>query len=244
MKAAPCATLIWTSRPALTSTSTLLLLGHRGARRYLPENTLPAFDLALEHGAQGFEFDVRRTSDRQSIICHDPRLNRLVVRQHTLKHLQESAASEDGAPPTLEDMLDRYARTAFLNIEVKVRGMEPLVARAIRRTRPHQGYFISSFLPGVLRTLHAMDSSLVLGTLAQTRWQLRRWRMLPVQYVVPHYRLLSFRLMEKLHAAGKSVVTWTVNDPRQMRRAAGMGVDGIISDDTRLLVKTLGESGR
>ena len=219
----------------------LILLGHRGARRYAPENTLAAFDLALEHGADGFEFDVRCTSSKQSIICHDPRLNRLVIRKHTLKQLQASYASEKEWPPSLEDVLDRYARSAFLNIEVKVRGMEKLVARAVKRTRPQRGYFISSFLPSVVRELHAIDGSLVLGALAQTRWQLRRWSKLPVTYVVPHYRLLSPRLIEKLHAAGKTVVTWTVNDPRQMLRAAAMGVDGIISDDTKLLVETLGE---
>jgi glycerophosphoryl diester phosphodiesterase len=78
----------------------------------------------------------------------------------------------------------------------------------------------------------------VLGTLAQTRWQLRRWRVMPTTYVLPHYRLLSLRLIERLHAAGKIVVTWTVNDARLMRRCAAMGVDGIISDDTRLLVET------
>jgi glycerophosphoryl diester phosphodiesterase len=216
----------------------LLLLGHRGARLYAPENTVAAFDLALEHGADGFEFDVRGTSNKQSIICHDPRLNRLVIRRHTFKQLQESFTSPALAPPRLEDVLDRYARTAFLNIEVKVRGMEPLVARAVKRVRPRR-YFISSFLPSVVRKLYALDSSLVLGTLAQTRWQLRRWRILPVTYVVPHYRLLSPRLIDRLHAAGKTVVTWTVNDPRQMLRAAKVGVDGIISDDTRLLVETL-----
>ena len=216
----------------------LLLLGHRGARRYAPENTLYAFDLALAHGADGFEFDVRGTSNKQSIICHDPRVNRLVVRKHTFKQLQASFATSDERPPSLEDVLDRYARSAFLNIEVKVRGMEPLVARAVKSARP-QRYFISSFLPSVVRKLHALDPSLVLGTLAQTRWQLRRWRILPATYVVPHYRLLSPRLVEKLHAAGKTVVTWTVNDPRQMLRAARMGVDGIISDDTKLLVETL-----
>jgi glycerophosphoryl diester phosphodiesterase len=219
----------------------LLLLGHRGARGYAPENTFAAFDLALEHGAQGFEFDVRSTSNRQSIICHDPRLNRLVVRKHTLKQLQASFAALEERPPSLEDVLDRYAGSAFLNIEVKVRGMEQLVARAVKRTRPRRGYFISSFLPSVVRKLHALDSSLVLGTLAQTRWQLRRWRLLPITYVVPHYRLLSRRLIKKLHTAGKTVVTWTVNDPRQMLRAAKMGVDGIISDDTKLLVETLGK---
>jgi glycerophosphoryl diester phosphodiesterase len=216
----------------------LLLLGHRGARLYAPENTIPAFDLALEHGVDGFEFDVRSTSNRQAIICHDPRLNRLIIRRHTFKQLQASFASAEEWPPSLEDVLDRYSRSAFLNIEVKVRGMEQIVVRAVRRTRP-QRYFISSFLPSVVRTLYTIDPQLVLGALAQTRWQLRRWRILPVIYVVPHYRLLSRRLMRKLHDAGKTVITWTVNHPRQMRRAAAMGVDGIISDDTKLLVETL-----
>lgn len=218
----------------------LLLLGHRGARRYAPENTFAAFDLALDHGADGFEFDVRSTGNKQSIICHDPRLNRLVIRKRTFKQLQASYASAKECPPSLEDVLDRYARSAFLNIEVKVRGMEQLVARAVKHVRPQRGYFISSFLPSVVRNLHLIDSSLALGTLAQTRWQLRRWNKLPATYVVPHYRLLSPRLIEKLHSAGKIVITWTVNDPRQMLRAARMGVDGIISDDPKLLVDTLG----
>lgn len=218
----------------------LLLLGHRGARCYAPENTIAAFDLTLDHGADGFEFDVRSTLNKQSIICHDPRLNRLVIRKSTFKQLQATFVSGKDRAPSLEEVLDRYARSAFLNIEVKVRGMESLVAGAVKRVRPQHGYFISSFLPSVIRNLHATDRGLVLGTLAQTRWQLRRWNRLPAAYVVPHYRLLSLRLVEKLHAAGKTVVTWTVNHPRQMRRAAEMGVDGIISDDTKLLVETLG----
>ena len=219
----------------------LLLLGHRGARRYLPENTIPAFDLALEHGAHGFEFDVRSTRDRHAILCHDPKLNRLTLRRSTLRQIQESCKSrgEDDGPPCLEDVLERYARTAFLNIELKVRGLEPQVVQAMRRTHPRH-YFVSSFLPGVLRRLHALDRSLALGALAQTRWQLRRWRILPVSYIVPHYKLVSPRFVDQVHAAGKKVVTWTVNDPRQMKRLAGWGVDGLISDDTRLLVETLG----
>ena len=91
----------------------------------------------------------------------------------------------------------------------------------------------------MVRELHRLDDSLVLGTLAQTRWQLRRWSIMPGKYVVPHYHLLSRRLVEDIHAAGKLVITWTVNEPRRMLRAADMGVDGIISDDTKLLVQTL-----
>jgi glycerophosphoryl diester phosphodiesterase len=214
----------------------LLLLGHRGARLYAPENTLPAFDLALKHGADGFEFDVRCTRDRHTIICHNPKMNRLTVRRQTLRRLHESCKSADEQAPSLDDVLDHY-KGSFLNIEVKVRGIEAMVAHSVKRVRP-QSYFISSFLPGVVRKLHQIDPALVLGTLAQTRWQLLRWPKLPVEYVVPHYRLLSDRLVEKIHAAGKRVVTWTVNDPKKMLRAAKLGVDGIISDDTRLLVAT------
>ncbi len=218
----------------------MLLLGHRGARRYALENTLAAFDLALEHGADGFEFDVRRTSNRQTIICHDPRLNRLSVRKHTFKQLEASCKLPERLPPGLEDVLRRYARIAFLNIEIKVRGIEPLIIRTLKRVPPRRGYFISSFFPGVLRELHKLNASLVLGTLAHTRWQLRRWSKLPVQYVVPNYKLLSRTLVEEIHAANKLVVTWTVNEKKQMLRAAELGVDGIISDDTQLLRKIFG----
>ena len=221
----------------------ILLLGHRGARHGLsgdgpPENTVAAFNLALRNGADGFEFDVRFTRDGKSVLCHDPKFHRLAVRRSTLKQLRAAAASRKEVAPTLETVLSRYGRSAFLNIEVKVRGMEEFVARAVKRAQP-QEYFISSFLPSVVRRLHALDSTLVLGALAQTRWQLRRWKILPVTYVVPHYRLLSRRLVVKLHGAGKQVVTWTVNDRKRMLRVAALGVDGIISDDTRLLVETL-----
>lgn len=230
--------MILNSTSGLALPSKVLLLGHRGARLYAPENTMEAFDLALEHGADGFEFDVRCTSNRELIICHDPRLNRLAVRKYTLHQLRASFAPGKKPVPCLEEVLERYAGRTFLNIEVKVRGMEEHVAKAVKAARPRH-YFISSFLPGVIRTLHALDASLSLGILADTQKQLRGWEKLPASYVVPHYRLLSEKLVRRLHAAGKIVVTWTVNEPRQMRRAAEMGVNGIISDDTKLLVETL-----
>ena len=204
---------------------------------YAPENTIPAFDLALEHGVDGFEFDVRCTRARESIVCHDASFNRLAVRKHTLDQIRVSC-SPGNNPPCLEDVLERYSGAAFLNIEIKVRGMEQAVFQAIRRFPPRRGYFISSFLPSVVRKLHALDKTLVLGAVSKTYWHLRRWKSLPVEYVVPHYNLLTPKLIETLHAAGKTVITWTVNHPLQMRRAAEMGVDGIISDDTRLLAET------
>src|SRR5262245_18203775 len=123
----------------------MLLLGHRDARDYAAENTILAFDLALDHGAHGFEFDVRRTRDNRAIIGHVGKLHRLVSRRNTLARLQQTASPER-MPPTLEEVLERYGRTAFINIEVKVRGLEAQVARAVKQARPER-YFISSFLP-------------------------------------------------------------------------------------------------
>ncbi len=216
-----------------------LLLGHRGARNCAPENTLAAFDLALEHGADGFEFDVRRTRDARSVVCHDAKFRRLAVRTHTLEQLRARSRSVEERPPSLDEVLERYSRRAFLNLEIKVRGWEREVVAALKRSDPQQGYCISSFLPSVVRKLHALDSGLPLGIICQSRWQLRRWKTLPVTYVIPHYRLLTLPLVQRLHAGGKTVITWTVNNPAQMLHASASGVDGIISDDTELLVKTM-----
>ena len=216
------------------------MLGHRGARLYAAENTIAAFDLSLKHGADGFEFDVRCTRGKQSIVCHDRKFNRMVVRSRTMEQIV-TKCSVDGKPPCLEDVLEIYSRKAFLNIEIKVRGMEQLVVDAMKRFPPQCGYFISSFLPSVVRKLHELDRSLIIGAISKSYWHLRRWKVLPVSHVVPHYDLLTPRLIDELHAAGKTVITWTVNDPRKMLKAAGLGVDGIISDDTKLLVETLGK---
>ena len=222
----------------------ILLLGHRGARRYAPENTFAAFDLALKHGVDGFEFDLRCTRSRDLIICHDFRFKGLSVRRSTLRQIEAKCFAREEFPPSLPVVLERYSRRAFLNLEIKVRGVERLVHRLFRSIPPQHGYFISSFHPSVIRTLHRIDDSLVLGTISQTRWQLRRWEALPALYVVPRYHLLSRRLIEEVHAAKKLLVTWTVNDAKQMLRAAEFGVDGIISDDTKLLWETLGRIDR
>jgi len=218
---------------------TILLLGHRGARRYAPENTFAAFDLALEHGADGFEFDVRLTRIRQLVICHNARFNHVSVRRSTLKQLEATCYPDEEFPPALAEVLDRYSRRAFLNIEIKVRGAERLVYRTFRSIPPQHGYLISSFHRSVLRELHRLDPALVLGTISQTRWQLRYWESLPCRYLVPNYGLLSRNLVEEAHAAGRLVLTWTVNDAKEMLRAADLGVDGIISDDTKLLSQTI-----
>src|SRR5579863_7420479 len=159
-----------------------LLLGHRGARadKSVPENTPASFDLALAAGCDGFEFDVRLTADGQAVICHDAEICGMEVAQSSAQQLPVSL---------LRDILIRYQRSAFLDIELKVPGLETITADLLREFTPARGFVVSSFLPEVLQTIHGLDATLPLGLICETRVQLSRWRELPVEFVIPHFAL-------------------------------------------------------
>lgn len=209
-----------------------LLLGHRGARavRSIPENTVASFDRALADGCDGFEFDVRLTLDREAVVCHDPKVGADKIERVPAKQIPQL--------PRLRDVLQRY-RDSFLDIELKVKGLERIVFDLFLRTRPRRGFVVSSFLPGVLKNLHAEDATVPLGLICETETQLRLWSELPVGYVIPHHHLVDAELVRKMKGAGKKVMVWTVNDAAGMLQSAEWGVDGIISDDTELLCQTL-----
>jgi len=210
-----------------------LLLGHRGARSCasVPENSFASFDLALEHGCDGFEFDVRLTACGRALICHDPKVEGVVVSQATCKQLVNFSC--------LEEVLQRYQDHAFLDVELKVAGLESKVLLALRQFAPQRGYVISSFLPEVLTELRTRSAVVPLGIICDRRDQLAQWRELPVDYVICHHRLIREVLVEEVREAGKKLFAWTVNDKRSMLRLAEWGVDAIISDKTELLAQTL-----
>jgi len=212
-----------------------LLLGHRGVRSSAApsENTIAAFDYALKAGCDGFEFDVRRTEDGHAVICHDP--------QHKGCELASARRSELPDLAALEDVLAQFSHRAFLDIELKLPGLEEETLSALRRYPPKRGYIISSFVPDVLTTLRRADGNVSLGVICERHSQLERWRELPVDYVIPHHTILSGSLLEQLHAAGKKVVVWTVNSTKDMRQFAEWRVDGLVSDNPELLSRTLGE---
>jgi glycerophosphoryl diester phosphodiesterase len=213
-----------------------LLLGHRGARKYAPENTIAAFDLSLEDGCDGFEFDVRVTADKQAVICHDTKLRHIMVARSTMAKLRERCADL----ATLEVVMARFQGSAFLNVEIKVAGAEEPVIAALRKFPPKRGAIVSSFSPAVVRRLRELEANLDLGIICENRRQLARWKELPIQAVMVERKLLSAKVFDEWKAAGKQVFVWTVNSAREMKNFAAMGVDGIISDDTRLLAGTLG----
>jgi glycerophosphoryl diester phosphodiesterase len=209
-----------------------LLLGHRGARasRHIPENTLASFELCLQHGCDGFEFDVRRSADGQAVISHDPVVRGMEIAQ------QPAAAL---ALPTLSEVLRSFGQRAFLDIELKVRGLERQAIAALYEHPVQKGYVVSSFLPQVLTAIHEVDATITAGLLCENRDQLGLWRDLPVEWVIPRFKLADRELVELIHDAGQKIMVWTVNDAPAMQRLAEWGVDGIISDETKLVTQVL-----
>jgi glycerophosphoryl diester phosphodiesterase len=208
----------------------MILLGHRGARatRQIPENTLESFEICLEHGCDGFEFDVRRSADRVAVICHDPEVCGLQI-EHT--------PAAQLALPLLEEVLVRFSARAFLDIELKVAGLEKQLTAALVAHPPTKRYVVSSFLPAVLRAVGELDRRIPLGFLYEREDQLAP-PGLRMAWMIPHYTLVTRDLIERAHATGSKIMTWTVNRADEMRRFAEWGVDAIISDETELLVRT------
>ena len=210
-----------------------LLLGHRGARalKSIPENTIASFDRCLADGCDGFEFDVRLAADGTAVVCHDPEFKGIDIARATGEQIPGLAR--------LEDVLARYHDRAFLDIELKVAGAEKITLALLAKHPPERGFVVSSFLPEVLQEAHSLDREMPLGLICETRVELARWGRLPVEYVIPHWKLVNSALVGELKGPEKKILVWTVNGEADMRRLASLGVDGIISDDTRLLRRTL-----
>ena len=183
---------------------------------------MASFELCLEQGCDGFEFDVRLSGDGQAVICHDATVGGMEIERTPANVL---------ILPALPDVLRQFAGRAFLDIELKVAGLEALTLAELRKHSQQKGYVVSSFLPEVITAIHDLDASIPLGFLCETRNRLSGWRETPAQWVIPKFELVDQNLVEAVHAAGKKIMVWTVNRAEHMREFAAWDVDAIISDE-------------
>jgi glycerophosphoryl diester phosphodiesterase len=224
-------------------------VGHKGADRIAPGNTLASFDAALAAGVDMIEFDV--LPDR-----HDP--SRLV-----LAHDYEDAAGR--VPPTLEEGLAHLSSERFagieLDVDLKLPGYERRVIDALNAFAVTDRSLICSQYRESLDTIRRIDPQARLG------WSVPKLRRDPFKnpaMVVPayailqamraalptqaaraikarrcdalmaHWRLVTARLVRSIDAAGGELYVWTVDELPQMRRLEALGVTGVITNDPRL----------
>ncbi len=169
-------------------------------------------------GAQGFEFDVRRSGDGRLVVVHDARWEG--------RQVSATPAAALGRP-LLEDVLREF-RHAWLDIELKVPGMEAQVLELAARYLAEGRYVLTSFHAGVIGELKRLSPRAPVGLLFQR--PLARWNGMDLDYLAPQHRLLTARLARAARARGLRLIAWTVNTPAAMRRVLALGVDVVVTD--------------
>lgn len=231
------------------------VLGHRGARRDAPENSLQAFRLALEQGAAGVEFDVRLGKAGLVIVLHDADLKRVTENadQRSAETLGETelASTDLGGGervPSLLDVLAWGTQTgALLNIELKSDVSDPralvwgTVSAVVTTGIAKEQILFSSFDLSILRSLAKALPQVPRGWLFESRW--RGWSPMlsasQCQAVHPHHPLITAKRVQGWRQQVALINTWTVNEPEQAKALDSLGVDTIISDVPAVILQAL-----
>ncbi|HEX7004752.1 MAG TPA: glycerophosphodiester phosphodiesterase [Trueperaceae bacterium] len=221
------------------------LIGHRGAPRLAPENTLASFRAALGAGVDGLELDLHRTNDGVLAVHHDPDVEGAFITDLSWAELSTRAPLVPRFEQVLE-LLEEFP-SARLNIELKhavpkADGREELLVRALERWRgpAKDRAWISTFDPFAILRLEQEAAPLPLALLVGEEVALDLLPCLPVAGVHPHHSLVSEERLAGWHERGLFVFAWTINDAELASRLLAWGADGIIGDDPELMLEASG----
>ncbi|MDQ2667479.1 MAG: glycerophosphodiester phosphodiesterase [Gemmatimonadota bacterium] len=212
--------------------SSPLRIAHRGMPTLATENTLRSFELALEYGAQGIELDVHATSDGMIVVHHDANLPSGTELQRTRL---ENLLAEMPDLPTLDEVTELVNGRAQLFVEVKGVAIEGRVEVALSRYTGSAA--IHSFDHELILRLARSGTKRRLGILIESDGNDALMAMTRTGAVDlwPHHSLVTSRMVDAVHAFGGRVIPWTVNTEPEILRLAAFAVDGICTDDVRIL---------
>lgn len=219
--------------------ATTTLIAHRGASAHAPENTLAAFDLALEMGADVIELDIRVTADGALVVLHDATLLRTCDDPRAIADVTAAELrSLDSPPPLLDEVLSRYGcgTRYLLDLKDPCAPVERLVAEAVRRHAVGACVEVQTFCRRGLRRARDADPAVSLSQLylpfvpaAAIRFDLARVARF-ANAIGPESASVTAALVRAAHARGLRVQPYTVNDPAEAQRLLALGVDGLITD--------------
>ena len=239
-----------------------LILAHRGASHAAPQNTLAAFALARQMGADGVELDTSLTRDNVPVVIHDLSLDATTngsgpVNALDLRAIKEldagshfSAQYKGEKVPTLDEVFETIGPDLVVNVELKSKswrtdGLERIVAEIIRRHNAAGRVIVSSFNPFALRRFRPLAPEIPLGYLYsedEPIYLRRGWLMVgfPHEARHPHYSMIDAGYMAWAKQRGYHVNTWTVDDATRIVELRNLGVDAIISNEPDVALRAVG----
>ena len=215
-----------------------IIIAHRGfSARYL-ENTLAAFQGALDIGADMIELDLHLTRDGELVVIHDATTVRVSeekvkVRRTGLARLQSVYLRGGHRVPTLDEVLDLVAHRISLNLELKAKGTGLALAHYLMKRGPVEGLLVSSYKAREVEEFHRFHPGIPVARI-YTRISvedLARDAKAGHYSVHVDHRYLKEKTIKMAHRLGLKVFTFTVDDPREMERLFFWGIDGIFTND-------------
>jgi glycerophosphoryl diester phosphodiesterase len=233
-------------------------IAHRGYRARYPENTLVAFQAALDAGVQMIELDVALSRDRKLVVIHDATLERTTngegaVKEHTLAQLKQLDAGGWFHPrfagehlPELSEVLDLADGQVLINIEIKPHAYEPhhppdaverQTVELVCRRNIAERVLISSFDLNLLKYIATLEHAPALGLISRNpadKHTLENCEQLNAVSWHPNHQILTPDQVKTMHAHAIRVFPYNADTSEEIARVLEMDVDGVISSDPLL----------
>ena len=234
-----------------------IIIGHRGANKIAPENTLKSFRKAIELGADYVEFDVHLSKDNHIVIMHDKNTLRTtgqegIISEMSLEELKELDCGEGEQVPTLRELIDLARGKINLQCEIKAEGMASKLVELLKEASLIETTIISSFNHEELLKVQELEPKLKLAALEPagtgwiTDWILKKKIISNAMengfYAVhPLYKIVNQKLVDYAHDNNIEVNPWTVDSLNAMKTLVNYGVDGLITNDIKKAKRVLKE---
>ena len=233
----------------------MLVIGHRGASGYVAENTLESIQKALDLNVDGIEIDVQRCASGEIVVFHDKRLNRLTgnrgfIEKTNFDELNTILVKGKYKIPTLEQVLELIDDKILLNIELKGENTAIPTAAILKKYLQSSQADIKKLIVSSknweeLTLFKNQNTNIPLGVLSHYNILLEKKlnniitksKELNAVAIHPKFSILNKKAIDKMHSSGFLVYSWTINRPKDIKRAIQLGVDGIITDFPDCIMK-------
>jgi glycerophosphoryl diester phosphodiesterase len=228
--------------PFIIASTSPLVIGHRGACGYAPENTILSFEKAIDLGVDIIELDVQLCKSGELIVIHDATIDRNtngqgLVKNLTLDEIKKFSTSENQTIPTLSETIEFVNKRSILNIELKGPSTAEPVANLIEyyvknKNYNYSDFIVSSFNHNEVYAFHKLIPEVKTGAILEGLLiDLASFaERAEANYAVVYHETLNQEFVNDAHKKGIKVLVYTVNDPRDIQNILDLQVDGIISN--------------
>ncbi len=220
-----------------------LIVGHRGAGGYAPQNTLLSFQKAIEVGCQRTELDVRLSKDNKVIVIHNESVDEVsdghgLVKEMTLSEIKKLNCPENQKIPTLQEVINLCKGKIDLQIELKTEGTPKLVNEIILKNKILPYILVTSFNINLLKEIKQLNPKIKIGFLFE-KYSEKIWEfveLVSLEYICPKSDIVTKEMVEKAHNINIKVYAYHTDNKKLGVKLIKMGVDDIGTNFPRLFI--------